>query len=228
MNFLMNFSFQVNKFLYSTRGLKILRIFAWSGIIATFLGAMVSFGLHYYSLLMSYGRGIVVLSYAPYLLFGTVTAIWKLLRGKNEQATLAIIVGTLPSALLTEYGITALLFFAMASTIYFIEKKHRQNVVSIVAKFSKMYSPFYSKRLENKNKYKEYQASYRLLELIDVQNFKLVKNIDVTVKNLATGIPDRQLHRTFKINGLWGKTTICDELYIAPQKRGLLPKRRII
>ena len=93
--------------------------------------------------------------------------------------------------------------------------------------FSEEFSPLYKQRLANKNKYKQYQSAYRLLALIDLSDFKLIKDIDTKSKDYRTNLPERSLTRVFKIKGLLGTTTVKDELYIAPQKRRLLPQRRI-
>ena len=40
------------------------------------------------------------------------------------------------------------------------------------------------------------------------------------------GIYDRRLTRTFKIKGVWGKVTVMDDLFVAPQKRSIWTRIR--
>ena len=227
MGILMSISLYVSSFLYGTKGLKILRLFAFAGIMASGVGALMSYSLHYYTMILKHGMFMAALAFSPYLLFGGLTAIYQVLRGRRDRAALAWAIGFLPSIVTTEYGITAGLFIIMAYVIYRMEKKHRQHVVSIVAMFSEEFSPLYKQRLANKNKYKQYQSAYCLLALIDLSDFKLIKDIDTKSKDYRTNLPERSLTRVFKIKGLLGTTTVKDELYIAPQKRRLLPQRRI-
>ncbi|WNU96090.1 hypothetical protein [Streptococcus sp. DTU_2020_1000888_1_SI_GRL_NUU_041A] len=227
MGALMTLSFQINAFMYGTKGLKILRFLAFAGIVASSVGALLAYSLHYYMMIAQYGFFMAAMAFSPYLFFGILTAIYQLIRGKKDRAAVAFAIGSLPSIVTTEFGITASLFFLMAYIIYQMEKKHRQHVVNVVAMFSKEYSPLYSHRLANKTKYKQYQAAYRLLDLIEVEDFELVKQVDTRYKDYRTNLPERTLTRTFKIKGIFGTTTVTDELYIAPQRKRWFPQRSV-
>ena len=132
----------------------------------------------------------------------------------------------MPTALLTESGMNAALFVAIAYTIRKIEQGHRQMIVSAVSGFSEKYSPLYEKRLANKQKYKEYFQAYMLLEFFDAEDFILIDEKDEKYTYKKFGIYERRLTRTFKIKGVWGKVTVTDDLYIAPQKRSIWTRLR--
>ena len=159
----------------------------------------------------------------PYIFVGIAVVIILLVLGKKRSIFLTLLLVFLPTALLTESGMNAVLFVAIAYTIRKIEQGHRQMIVSAVSGFSEKYSPLYEKRLANKQKYKEYFQAYMLLEFFDAEDFILIDEKDEKYTYKKLGIYER---RTFKIKGVWGKVTVTDDLYIAPQKRSIWTRLR--
>lgn len=218
MAFLMRFSGVVNAFLYDIKTLKIYHILSIMLSIALGCGALLAYVMHYYSMMINFGKQSIIVFYMPYVIFGILYSLVQLLKRQKQLLVLGLVTCFLPSTLTSEFGITADIFWGMSYFVYFLDKRHLQNIVRIVAMYSKKYSPLYEKRLENKVKYKQYQSDYRLLALLNVDDFNLISEEIRQVKNYKTGLSERTMYRTFKIKGILGKISIVDELYTMPRK----------
>ena len=97
---------------------------------------------------------------------------------------------------------------------------------SAITRITEKYTPLYEKRLANKQNYREYFQAFMLLEFFNAEDFILVSEKDEKYTHKKLGIYDRRLTRTFKIKGVWGKVTVMDDLFIAPQKRSIWTRIR--
>lgn len=220
------FSFNVARFFYNVKGLKTFWVLGLISQIAILVGALVGGLLHYFYLLEEFGRDLLILAFLPYLLTGFVVAAVSMLRRQWGQAKIVLTICLLPSLVLSPFGLSALTYLALALGIRYLEKRHRKRVVSIVAEFSMEFSPLYDRRLANRYRYKSYESSYRLLDLIDVSDFTLVSQVDALTRNHKLGLSHRELSRTFKVKGIPGTTTVQDQLFVAPQIKGLFSLQR--
>ena len=218
--------YKIQKKIHNTRTLHYLNILALSGEIGFLFGSFLSYSYHVSELVARYGKEIVLLGFMPYVLVGIVASIFLLIVGKKQAIPLILIMIFFPSALLTESGLNAIFLVAVAYTIRRIELGHRQMIVSAISGFSEKYSPLYEKRLANKQKYREYFQAFMLLEFFNAEDFILLSEKDEKYTYKKLGIYDRRLTRTFKIKGVWGKVTVMDDLFIAPQKRSIWTRIR--
>lgn len=211
---------------YSISYLKAIRLFSLVCELGFLAGFVVSFVLHFYAMLLSYGRWTLIIAFIPYLLFGVIASLFLLIQGKKSGSKIALLIAFIPSTFLTEYGISADLFLIVGAIIAELEKSQRRYVTQVVALFSKEYSPLYDKRLANKNKYKLYARAYHVLGCLDINDFELIKEEHIKTIDHKTGLTEASILRTFKIKGMFSKITVRDDLYIAPQKSKFLPFRR--
>ncbi|HHL0784259.1 TPA: hypothetical protein ACQ0F8_001619 [Streptococcus agalactiae] len=191
-------------------------------------GIMVGFLLHYQTLIAQGGREVIALVIVPYLIVGLLIIGYQFLFGKRKNISSLFCLTFFPSLILTEFGLSTLLFYGILTVMNMTEKKYRKNVVKLVSFFSETYSPLYEERKKNKRDYLEYQQAFRLLKLVNTDDFELIREVRHVTKNWKEGIVNQQLERTFKIKGIPGTTTILDQLYTSPQKRILRMGRKII
>lgn len=218
--------YKIQKRIHNTKMLHLLNLLAMAGQVGFVFGGFLAYSFHIKELVLRYGKEIVLLGFMPYVFVGIAVVVILLVLGKKQSILLTLLLVFLPTALLTESGMNAALFFAIAYTIRKIELGHRQMIVSAVSGFSEKYSPLYEKRLANKQKYKEYFQAYMFLEFFDAEDFILIDEKDEKYMYKKLGIYERRLTRTFKIKGVWGKVTVMDDLYVAPQKRSIWTRLR--
>lgn len=218
--------YKIQKKIHNTRTLHYLSLLALSGEIGFLSGSFLSYSYHVSELVNRYGKEIVLLGFMPYVLVGIVASIILLIVGKKQAIPLVLMMIFFPSALLTESGLNAIFLITVAYVIRRIELGHRQMIVSAISGFSEKYSPLYEKRLANKQKYREYFQAFMLLEFFDAEDFILLSEKDEKYTHKKLGIYDRRLTRTFKIKGVWGKVTVMDDLFVAPQKRSIWTRIR--
>lgn len=218
--------YKLQKKIHNVRTLHFLNLLSIAVQVGFLSGSFMAYSFHISELVDRYGKEIVLLGFMPYVFFGIVTVVLMFILGKKDSILLTLLLVFLPTALLTESGMNAILFLAIAFTIRKIEQGHRKMIVSAISGFSEKYSPLYEKRLANKAKYKEYNQAYSILEFFDVEDFILIDEKDEKYTYKKLGVYERRLTRTFKIKGVWGKVTVMDELFIAPQRRSILTKIR--
>jgi len=161
--------YKIQKRIHNTRTLHLLNLLAMAGQVGFVFGGFMAYSFH-----------------------SIAVVIILLVLGKKRSIFLTLLLVFLPTALLTESGMNAVLFVAIAYTIRKIEQGHRQMIVSAVSGFSEKYSPLYEKRLANKQKYKEYFQAYMLLEFFDAEDFILIDEKDEKYTYKKLGIYERR------------------------------------
>ena len=216
-----------NNWFYSTKTLKTFFWLRWIATVAFGVAFLLGFGLNLAYLMALSGGRLVTMTFSVSLIVGAVVLCFLLAQGKYQAIVPVLLLTFLPSTLLTEFGVTADLYLVLLLFICYLESVHRRFVVSVIAKLSKEFSPLYSKRLNNKKQYRAYRHTYMVLELLNPDDFRLTKEVTKTVSDKVTGLNEKEITRTFKIKGLWGSTTITDELYTSPQKGRFSVRRKI-
>lgn len=209
-----------NNWFYSTKALKLFFLLRCFATLLFGLAFAFGFALNMAYLVTLYGLKFITMTLSVSLVIGFFVLVYSILKAKREVASLIFLLVFLPITLLSEYGITADFYLFLLCLVGYFEKKHRHFVVSVVAKLSKNFSPIYSQRLRNKTKYRAYSHAYRVLNLLELKDFTLIRESTILQKDTISGLTDKKLVRTFKIKGLWGSTTIRDFLYTSPQREG--------
>lgn len=207
----------------STKSLKLLSFFKWLIILGFGFGVAISYMFSYYFMILEYGITTLVLGLAPYLFVGVIFLGWLIITRQIDMIKAFIAFMFLPPTLTTQYGITSDLFLIIILLVCTVEKKNRQRVVNRVACFSQTYAlkEVYQRRLSNKNKYKDYIVAFSDLNYIQIEDFTMLREELVKVRNHKLGISETKRKMTFKIKGVLGKTTVVDDMTIVPQKKSL-------
>ncbi|HEO4177428.1 TPA: hypothetical protein VAX93_001442, partial [Streptococcus agalactiae] len=143
MKYFMYLSSQVNHIMYSIKTLKLLKWFMIIINISFSFGIMVGFLLHYQTLIAQGGREVIALVIVPYLIVGLLIIGYQFLFGKRKNISSLFCLTFFPSLILTEFGLSTLLFYGILTVMNMTEKKYRKNVVKLVSFFSETYSPLY-------------------------------------------------------------------------------------
>lgn len=207
----------------STQSLKTLSFFKWLVILGFGFGVLISYIYSYYYIMLAYGLTTLVLAFAPYVAMGIVFSLWLVVTRRTNMVRLFLAFMFLPPTLITQYGITSDLLLLIVLLVCFLEKRNRQRVVSRVAYFSEEYTlkELYQKRLANKNNYKEYITAFSDLNYIQIEDFSLIREELIKVRNHKLGLAETKRRMTFKIKGVVGKTTVVDDMTFAPKKRSI-------
>ena len=124
MAFLMRFSGVVNAFLYDIKTLKIYHILSIMLSIALGCGALLAYVMHYYSMMINFGKQSIIVFYMPYVIFGILYSLVQLLKRQKQLLVLGLVTCFLPSTLTSEFGITADIFWGMSYFVYFLDKSN--------------------------------------------------------------------------------------------------------
>ncbi len=193
---------------------KTLALFYWLRtiiIIAFGIGVFLGLYMSYIDLMTVTSMSVVSLIVLPYALLGIVISIAFLVMKRTKYIPWIILVFCFPLFVLTPSGISSLIFYVLLLMVNWIEKSQRQKAVELVAFFSEEYSPMYEERKSKQLTEKEAKFAYKVLPLINVSDYTLVKETKVTNKYKESGITEIYLMRTFAIKGL-PKTTVRDSL----------------
>ncbi|KXT83167.1 hypothetical protein ACVRXQ_06585 [Streptococcus panodentis] len=220
------FVLRFNSWFYSTKTLKTFFWLRWIATIAFGLAFLFGFGLNLAYLMTLHGSRLITMTFSVSFIIGLLVLLWTVIRGRREAIVPVLLMILLPSTLLTEFGVTADLYLLLLFFVCYLESSHRRFVVNVAAKLSKEFSPIYSKRLANKNQSRLYRHAYRVLGLLNLDDFRLVREVTKVSSDKVQGLSEKEFIRTFKIKGLLGSTTIKDELYSSPQKSWFFLRRK--
>lgn len=193
---------------------KTLALFYWVRtiiVIAFGLGVFLGLYMSYMDLIAVTSISVVSLIVLPYTVIGVLLSIICLFIQKSKYIPWVILLFCFPLFVLTPSGISSLIFYALLLMVNWIEKSQRKKAVELVSFFSEEYSPMYQERKSKQLTEKEARFAYKVLPLINVSEYNLIKETKVTTKYKLSGITEIYLMRTFAIKGI-PKTTVRDSL----------------
>ncbi|WP_373756971.1 hypothetical protein [Streptococcus ferus] len=212
-------SLRVNGWLYSTRTLRTFRFLKLTATCAIGLTCLLAYMLSYTTLIAQYGYDFVTLASTLYICFGAVVILYLALTSRKNSILPVLFLVFIPTSLLTRDGVTLDIYLVLLWLIHSLEKRHRQRAVQIVSYYSENFSPLYQERYDNRKNSQLSTFAYTILPLISVEDYSLVKEVKSITTDYKKGLGEEMLTRTFKIKGVWGTTSIVDELYVTPKKR---------